>query len=238
MNKEYFDTILDACKKANQELSKYISNIQASDLRFTGTIGAGGDDMMYIDKIAEDIFVKHLLKFANIQSEESGFIKSPHASEDTLIYLDPIDGSDNLRASLPYFGTSIALSIKNNIKLAFIYNLVNNTYFYKTPFQNNTHINNTVSNLGVFERAYTSSFIVNELHKHNLKFRSPGAVSLSIANTYNYSFFLLQADIRKEDISAGLYICENLNIYQNKKFLLICKNITIFNAIKEIIKDI
>jgi myo-inositol-1(or 4)-monophosphatase len=238
MTKDYFDTILDACKKANKELSKYLTNLSSYDLSFTGTKGAGGDYMMNIDKIAEDIFVKYLLKFANIQSEESGYIKSPNISNEYIIYLDPIDGSDNLRASLPYYGTSIALNIKNTTKLAFIYNLSNHTYFYKTPYCNNIKKNPYKNNLGIFERAYCSAKVVDKLHDKNFKFRSPGAVALSIANTYNYSFFLLDAKIRLEDITAGLYICNELNIYQNNKFLLICKNITIFNAIKEIIKDI
>jgi len=238
MNKLYFDTILDACKKANKELSEYLTDLSSHDLAFTGTKGAGGDDMMNIDKIAEDIFVKYLLKFANIQSEESGYIKSPFITDDYLIYLDPIDGSDNLRASLPYYGTSIGLNIKGNTKLAFIYNLSNNTYIFKTPYDNNIKKNSHKSNLGIFERAYCSPKVVEKLYYKNLKFRSPGAVSLSIANTYNYSYFLLNAKIRLEDITAGLYICEELNIYQNNEFLLICKNITIFNAIKEIIKDI
>jgi len=238
MNKLYFDTVLDACKKANKELSKYIKNLTSHDIEFTGTKGAGGDNMMYIDKIAEDIFVKYLLEFANIQSEESGYIKSSSVSSEFLIYLDPIDGSDNLRAGLPYYGTSISLVIKDKIQLAFIYNLTNNSYFYKTPFDNNIKKNNIDSNLGIFERAYTCPEIVSKLCQNNFKFRSPGAVALGIANTYNYSFFLLHANIRKEDISAGLYICEDLNIYKNNNFLLICKNKTIFNAIKEIIKDI
>ena len=238
MTKGYFETILDACKKANKELSEYLTNLCSYDLAFTGIKGAGGDYMMNIDKIAEDIFIKYLLKFANIQSEESGYIKSPNISNEFLIYLDPIDGSDNLRVGLPYYGTSIALSIKNKIKLSFIYNLANNTYFYKTPFQNNIKRNNMENNLGIYERAYSCTEIIPELSDKNLKFRSPGAVSLSIANTNNYSFFLLHANIRLEDISAGLYICEDLNIYQNNKFLLICKNNSIFNAIKEIIKDI
>ena len=237
MSEEYFTKLINICKKANEELSEHLKDIQCSDLYYTGTKGAGGDDMMYIDKIAEDIFVKHLLPYANIQSEESGYIKSNITTTNT-IYLDPIDGSDNLRSSLPYYATSIALQIQGLTKLAFIYNLVNNTYFYKTPYKSNIIEQKVQSSLGIFERAYSNPKLVQKLHEKNIKFRSPGAVSLSIANTYNYLFFLLEANLRKEDICAGLYICEDLNIFQTNKFLLICKNITIFNVIKEILKDI
>ena len=237
MQKEYFDNIINICLEANKELSRYIQNLSDKDLSFTGIIGAGGDSMMYIDKIAEDIFVKYLLEFANIQSEESGYIKSP-INTSNLIYLDPIDGSDNLANSLPYYGTSIAMKINDKIQLAFIYNLCTNQYIFKTPCCNNIIKNNNSSNIGIFERAYTIPKVAEQLSNLKLKYRSPGAVSLSISNTYNYSFFLLYAKIRLEDISAGLYICEDLNIYQNNDFLLICKNITIFNAIKEILKDI
>ncbi len=233
------NNFLDDCLKANKVLSHYINNeLGQKDFLSLNTIGYGGDDIKYIDKYAEDIFVKYLLKYANIISEESGYIKS-YIQTSNIIYLDPIDGSDNLVSSLPYYCTSIAIEINNKVSIAFIYNLVNDTYYYKTLHSTNIISNNhNKEPIGIFERAHSKPEIVLKLQELNLKFRSPGATALSLANTHNYNFFLLAGKIRKEDVSAGLFICNDLNIYENKSFLLVCTNNVTFHSIKEIIKDI
>ena len=240
INKIYAKKFTSDCLKANQELSFYIkNNLKHNDLKSTNIIGYGGDIIKGIDKIAENIFVKYLLKYANIQSEESGFIKSNEANtNDKLIILDPLDGSDNLINNLYYYGTSIALKINNKTIISFVYNLVNNISYIKTPFFNNIKINKINTNMGIFERAYTKADIIKKLTSLNIKFRSPGATALSIANAHNYEYFLLAGKIREEDICAGLHICSDLNIYKNSNFLLVSKNIETFTHIKEIIKDI
>jgi len=240
ITKEFAKDFIYNCLKANKELYNYINNnLNDNDLKSTNTIGYGGDIIKGIDKIAEDIFVKYLLKYANIQSEESGFIKSnePNVSN-KLIILDPLDGSDNLINDLYYYGTSIALKINEKTIISFVYNLVNNKYYVKTPFFNNIKINSINTNMAVFERAYTRADIISDLNTLNIKFRSPGATALSIANTHNYEYFLLAGKIREEDICAGLHICNDLNIYKSNNFLLISKNIKTFTYIKDIIKDI
>lgn len=243
VDENYTKRFLADCLKANKELSLYIkNNLKEDDFKGTGVIGFGGDEINQIDQIAEDIFVKHLIKYASIQSEESGLIAS--TSENThnkLIILDPIDGTDNLINSLPYYGTSIAFNVLNKTKISFIYNLVNDKYFFKTPYENNISINNNNNNntkFAIFERAYSRCDIVKDLYNLNIKYRSPGAVALSLANAVNYKYFLLAGKLRKEDICAGLHICEDLNIFQNHNFLLISKNIDTFNSIKDIINHI
>ena len=237
---DFSKNFVDDCLKANKALYHYIKyNLKNDDLKQTNLIGYGGDIIKGIDKIAEDIFVKYLLKYANIQSEESGFIKSHEANvNDKLIILDPLDGSDNLINNLYYYGTSIALKLSNTTVISFVYNLVNNIYYVKTPFFNNIKINKINTNMGIFERAYTRADIIKKLTTLNIKFRSPGATALSIANTHNFEYFLLSGKIREEDVCAGLHICSDLNIYKTNNFLLISKNINTFNYIKEIIKDI
>jgi len=241
MNKEYSNSFLRDCKDANEELSYYIkNNLSINDFKNTGIIGYGGDETKKIDEIAEEIFVKYLLKYANIISEESGLIKSNSKNIiSKSIILDPLDGSNNILCALPYYGTSVALKINNKTQIAFIYNLVNDTYFFKTPYENNIkQLQYEKPKLAIFERAYSRIDVANQLTKLNIKFRSPGATALSLANAINYEYVLLAGKLRDEDISAALYICEDLNILQTHNFLLISKNISTFNQIKEIIKDI
>lgn len=225
--------------QANKKIKQHIkNNLSQDDYKETHIIGAGGDQTKQIDTVAENIFLSYLGNFCDIFSEESGIIKSKSSIlNNALIIIDPLDGSDNFISNLPYYGTSVSLRINNIHTIGIVYNLINDEYIYRTPYETN-FINNDFlqSNIGVFERAYTRADIVKELHRLNLKFRSPGATALSLANAYNFTFFLLAGEKRDFDIDAGLFICKDLHIYQNKDFLLVSKNIVIFENIKEIIK--
>jgi len=237
--KKLYQLFITKTLQANKKIKKHIANnLSNKDYQDTNTIGAGGDKTKEIDKIAEDIFISYLSKFCDILSEESGVIKSKKSLlKNALIIIDPLDGSDNFLSDLPYYGTSVSLRIDNITIIGIVYNLINNKYIFRTPYSTNLFVHDFVqSNFGIFERAYTRPDIVQKLHTANLKFRSPGATALSLANAINFTFFLLAGKMRDFDIDAGLFICKDLNIYQNKDFLLVSKNITIFENVKEIIK--
>jgi len=224
---------------ANQEFEKYIdTKLSKNDYKDINKVGFGGDVTKQIDKIAEDIFVKYLNSFGDILSEESGLITSnTNLFKNSLILLDPLDGSENFIVNLPYYGTSISLRIDGITMCGIVYNLVNHTYIFKTPYETNLKkYGNSTNSLGIFERAYKAPRIVAQLHLENLKFRSPGATALSLANGYNLSFFLLAGRVREFDVDAGLCICQDLYRYQNENFLLVSKDEKIFQKVKEIIK--
>ncbi len=234
-----YQLFIEKTLQANQKIKQYIQkDLSQKDYEDTNYIGAGGDKTKQIDTIAENIFVSYLGSFCDIFSEEHGIIKSKTPLlEDALIIIDPLDGSDNFLSDLPYYGTSVSLRIKNIPIVGIVYNLIDDKYIYRTPIETNCITNHFLqSNFGIFERAYTRPDIVNKLHTLNLKFRSPGATALSLANTNNFLFFLLAGKMRIFDIDAGLFICKDLHIFQNEDFLLVSKNITIFENIKEIIK--
>lgn len=226
---------LQANKKINQHITKNLSKLDYQD---TNQIGTGGDKTKQIDIIAENIFVSYLGSFCDILSEESGLIKSnQNLIQNAIIIIDPLDGSDNFLSDLPYYGTSVSLRINNIPTVGIVYNLINNKYIFRTPNETNLLTNNSLqSNFGVFERAYTRPDIVTKLHSSHLKFRSPGATALSLANANNLNFFLLAGKMRNFDVDAGLFICNDLYTFQDKDFLLVSKNIVIFENVKEIIK--
>ena len=242
----YKNNFIKAVLSSNKELYTYIkTNLNSNDLSYSNTIGYGGDNSLNIDLYAENLFIKHLKEFGNIYSEECGFLDN---KSDFDIIIDPIDGSDNFISKLPYYGTSIALKYKDKIIAGFVYNLATDMLIYRAfdsdiktlnlskEYSINSDIK-TNSKLGIFERAYSYPIICQKLYANKIKYRSPGAVALSLSNARNYDFVLFLGEIREFDIAASLYICRDLFIYKTHTKLLISKNKLKFELIKEIIKE-
>ena len=93
------------------------------------------------------------------------------------------------------------------------------------------------SKIGIFERAYRYPKVCNDLYEKNMKYRSPGAVAISLAFAKNYNFVLFGGDMRSFDIEAALYINNDLHTYKNSNFLLLSKNIKIFDKLKKLLKN-
>ena len=69
--------------------------------------GAGGDETTAIDKAAEDAIVERFRSTgASIVSEELGIVEG----SDTILVIDPIDGSLNAKRGIPFFSLSIAVA--------------------------------------------------------------------------------------------------------------------------------
>lgn len=240
------NAFIKECIKANQEIYEYLTtHISSTDYNYSNTIGVGGDNSLNIDLICEKLFIKHLLPFGNIYTEEAGFIKS---DADACIIIDPLDGSHNLQSGLPYYGTSVALEVNGNVICSVICNLSNHTVIYKEKNdevkeidllseKKITNIRNNPSELAIFERAYAYPKISKTFFDKDIKFRSPGAVALSLAYSQNYSFVLFAGKIRDFDIKAALHICSDLFIHKDEEFLIITKNYDTLVVIKEIIKE-
>ncbi len=242
----YKKSFIEAVISANTELYSYINTkLSLNDLKASNSIGYGGDKTLNIDLIAENIFIKHLKEFGNIYSEECGKLSDKN---EFLIIIDPIDGSDNMASSLPYYGTSVALQLDNITIAGFVCNLVTSILIYKAFDEKIVNISlsksilspiliNENSNIGIFERAYNYPLICQKFYENKIKYRSPGAIALSLSNAKNYNFVLIIGTIREFDIAGALYISSDLFTHQTDKFLLISKNKRIFSLIKEILKE-
>jgi myo-inositol-1(or 4)-monophosphatase len=74
--------------------------------RVLGT-GEGGDETTAIDQAAEDVIVERFRSTgASIVSEEVGLLEG----SDTVLVIDPIDGSLNAKRGIPFFSLSIAVA--------------------------------------------------------------------------------------------------------------------------------
>lgn len=242
----YKENFIKAVLSSNKELFTYIhTKLNSNDLSYSNTIGYGGDNSLNIDLYAENLFIKYLKEFGNIYSEECGFLDM---KSDFNIIIDPIDGSDNFVSKLPYYGTSIALKYKDEILAGFVYNLASDIMIYRAfnddiktmKLSSNKYMELDIqasSKIGIFERAYAYPKTCQKLYENKIKYRSPGAVALSLSNARNFDFVLFKGAIREFDIAASLYICRDLFIYKSHKNLLISKNKLKFELIKEIIKE-
>ncbi len=235
---------INSCTNACLEVQSLIQNNPHERLCEDISVGFGGDMSHFIDIEAEKIFISHLSKYGQIISEEIG---SYGEKSENKIIIDPIDGSDNFISKVPYFGSSIALKKNGIVKKSFIVNFANGDIFYKIDknvmqgrlgkedFKKTTLNKN--SSLGLFERSYKSEFVINSLKELNLKFRSPGAVALSLAYAKNVDFVLYEGEIRSFDVAAGLHMCEDLYAKKDKNFLFVSKDKQIFDRIcKKLLK--
>jgi myo-inositol-1(or 4)-monophosphatase len=98
--------------------------------------GAGGDQTVYLDQLAEGIVVRHLeqayrsgFRFTLISEElgERSFGGSP------MVLADPLDGSYNAKSGLPYYAVVLAATDGDklgDVVLGYVQNLVSGDEFY------------------------------------------------------------------------------------------------------------
>ncbi|HEX3630169.1 MAG TPA: inositol monophosphatase family protein [Candidatus Dormibacteraeota bacterium] len=98
--------------------------------------GAGGDQTIYLDQLAEAIVVRHLE-----QAYRSGFrfhlISEELGERDfggsSLILVDPLDGSYNAKSGLPYYAVVLAATEGDrfeDVVFGYVQNLVTGDEFY------------------------------------------------------------------------------------------------------------
>lgn len=209
--------------------------------------GAGGDISIGADLKAEEILISALESFGCIDSEERGFIDNhkPH-----IIVIDPLDGSDNLLSHIPYYGASVALCDEDyRTKAAVIMNYCDNSAI--VGFGDEILRGNLCGDLGdfkpltmpqsakcgIFERAYSNPKMCAILHKHSIKFRSLGALALSLGLANEVKFILFSGNKRKYDIQAGLFLARNLHQITHKNFILISRDKALFDKIAGILSE-
>jgi myo-inositol-1(or 4)-monophosphatase len=107
---------LRICRRATSALRGILAGAPTTAERVleVGTRGEGGDRTLLIDAAAEEAVFKELealhdagLRFTAV-SEERGTVD--FGSTDTLVVVDPIDGSVNAKRGLPHHSISIAVA--------------------------------------------------------------------------------------------------------------------------------
>ncbi|RJQ42308.1 MAG: hypothetical protein C4550_00095, partial [Nitrospiraceae bacterium] len=126
---------IELLRNIGRQLTREIPLLKQKPLMQTalGT-GASGDKTFPIDKKAEEIIISGLEKSGEpltIVSEEIGIQDIKGGGRKVLI--DPIDGSKNAIAGIPFYCTSIAVADGDtigDIETAYVINLINGDEFW------------------------------------------------------------------------------------------------------------
>lgn len=216
----FFEACLESSKEFRAKVAEKIESGRFDDLTEKLSRGEGGDISIVADILSEEIFVRNLSSFGEIYSEESGRI----GSGELTVYLDPLDGSDNFSSRIPYYGVSVCLADKERQIESFICNFASGEIFYKrdeflvTDLKSGSGFRKPIKNgsgIGIFERAYANPQICEKLSSLGLKYRSPGALALSMGYATNCGFLIYAGRGRVFDIIAGLHILEGAFFYQS-----------------------
>ncbi|GHS85839.1 hypothetical protein FACS1894103_7270 [Campylobacterota bacterium] len=85
--------------------------------------------------------------------------------------------------------------------------------------------------VGIFERAYANPKAAELLHQKRIKFRSPGALAISLAYAHSVRFVLAIGKLREYDIIAGLHLNEDLYTHLSERLLIISKDKEVFEQL-------
>lgn len=185
--------------------------------------GAGGDLSYPVDKLAEDIILEGLRGLGrrfHIVSEEAGIIELEGAGEPLTIAADPVDGSKNAVAGIPFFGASIAVGrggLLGGLQSGYVINLVTGDEFWaekgQGAFQNGRRIHcqrGGELKLALFEASTPSTHLrrILPLLEGANKTRCLGSIALDLALLASGAASLLVSPgaSRSFDYAAGFLL--------------------------------
>lgn len=238
----FFEGCLHASRAFADEVRSRTQRGEFATLLEKGGRGAGGDISLYADLLSESFFCEALADCGMIYSEESGRI----GEGERIIYLDPIDGSDNFAARIPYYGVSAALMEGETHLESFVCNFANGDFFYRKQVLVSGNIFRDTDpkpvemdiccpKVGIYEKAYSNPHIANRLREADFKFRNLGAIALSLAYVRNVSFCLYTGTWRKFDIMAGLHLAQDCHIHLDDRLLLVAKDKRLFDELLKLV---
>jgi myo-inositol-1(or 4)-monophosphatase len=184
-------------------------------------VGASGDKTYPIDRIAEEVIISGLESSGlpcSIVSEEYGFKEIRGGGKKILI--DPVDGSKNAIAGIPFYCTSIAVADGDSvgsIEMAYVLNLINGDEFWAEKGSGAFMNGNRVSTQGddefyliAYEAQVPSKDITRilPLLSKSRKTRCLGATALDLSYlAYGaVSVFVNPAPSRSFDFAGGLLL--------------------------------
>jgi myo-inositol-1(or 4)-monophosphatase len=214
-------SFLNNCEEIARGVSEAITPLLGTPGagRKTG-IGADGTPTKLIDQIAEDS-VKEYLQLhpicSRLISEEAG--KLEFDGEKGTIFLDPIDGTYNAVAGIPFFALSIALARDEGIEAAFVRDLASGETFTalkgRGAFLDGKQVRASGINrldksaLSIYGRTFDPGRMLT-LGQKVRRWRLLGASALELAYVgcgRIDGFIDLRGTLRVTDAAAGMLIC-------------------------------
>jgi len=235
---------IDAVIHSLLEVREKISSSSDVTLFDSYTQGHGGDVSSGFDLVAESILFKYLSPFGTFYSEESGWMS---LKSDVNIICDPIDGSDNFSSSFPYYGISIARETAGETTEGVVCNLANGDIFVRTSCEyyrcslEAPTVKLAVNfgknpKIGLFEKSQEHPELIKVLMDKKLKFRSPGALALSLAYAPLVKYVLFLGTMRQFDIQAGLFLSQHLYRFNDERYILLSTDKEVFEELRLIVE--
>ena len=106
---------------------------------------------------------------------------------------------------------------------------------YKTIIFYDKKQTQSLNEMILFEKAYANLSLCEKLAKNNIKYRSPGALALSLALGHRCKAVIFRGEIRDFDIAAGVYFNSHLHIKRENDTLLMAKKKKDFDRLVEIV---
>jgi myo-inositol-1(or 4)-monophosphatase len=215
---DFFETSHAIFTSIQQAITPLIGTDKAGII--TGN-GADGSPTKYIDKIAEDIALKHIIKenlCHLLISEEAG--KVVIGGDSGTIFLDPVDGTYNALMNIPFFALSLAYVKDGQLVEGFVGNLSNGDIFTAKK-GNGSYLNDhpihvsdvselQASAMSVYGKHFQYDRVIHLMEKIR-RFRQFGAsaLELSYVGAGKIDGFVdLRRTLRATDAAAGILILE------------------------------
>lgn len=183
-------------------------------------MGADGTPTKYIDLVAEECVMQYLEEYSlckTLVSEEAGRVEM--AGETGTIFLDPVDGTYNAVAGIPFYAISLAYAEGGRVREAYVRDLAGGETFTATEgrgaFLDGQRISVSktssldASALSVYGRRFDPARAM-QLGQKVRRWRLLGASALELAYTgcgRIDGFVDLRGTLRVTDAAAGILIC-------------------------------
>jgi myo-inositol-1(or 4)-monophosphatase len=212
---------LSACKEMTTAVKDAICDMEGTPAAGdTLRIGADLTPTKRIDQAAEDCIVEYLSSHhlcSLLVSEELG--KKEFGSGKGTIFLDPIDGTYNAVAGIPFYALSIAYAVHGEVTQAFVCNLANGETFTAVRGKF-SHCNNRpirVSGISQLDECamsvYGRKFDPTRVLQLGMKIRrwrlfGASALELCYVGCGRIDGFIdLRGTLRVTDAAAGMLVC-------------------------------
>jgi len=125
---------IQALREAGRRLLQHLGGRSLRGQRLLGR-GAAGDKTYAFDRQAETVVLEHLGSLGEpleVLTEEAGVLRL-HGPGGLRVLLDPVDGSRNAAAGLPFYGSSIAVAEGERLAdvfMAYVLNLASGDEFW------------------------------------------------------------------------------------------------------------
>jgi myo-inositol-1(or 4)-monophosphatase len=213
---------LQSCKDITKEVEELISGLIGNPEggEFV-RMGADGTPTQKIDQLTEDCILRYLEEHPlcrTLISEEAG--RRDMNGDRGTIFLDPIDGTYNAVAGIPFYALSIAYAEDGIVQEGYVRDLAHHETFWaargKGAFhdEKRMHVSSTSflenSAMSVYGRKFNPGTVM-QLGRKIRRWRLLGASALELCYVGSGridGFIDLRGTLRVTDAAAGLLICE------------------------------